>query len=93
MDKNQELAVKMVEVLAKQAPTPEEKKLKALIRQALLADNPTAFIEEVDEAFRGCGKDCSDEQKDKMAKQEADRLMVAEVWVLGCLAYWGILER
>lgn len=117
MNKDQELAVKMIEVLGKQNPTEEEKKLKALIKQALLADNPLAFINEVKKTFNGCGKvktetvkgvteyfkaynevqirnmDCSDEQKDEMVKQEADRLTIAEVRVLGCLAYWGMLEE
>lgn len=116
MNKDQELAVKFVEVLGKQNPTAEEKKLKALIKQALLADNPMAFIDEVYGAFNGCGKvkmdtvkgvveyfkahnevqirntDCPDEQKDEMAKREADRLTEVEVWILGCLAYWGMLE-
>lgn len=116
MNKDQELAVKFVEALGKQNPTAEEKKLQALIKQALLADNPMAFIDEVYRAFNGCGKvktdtvkgvveyfkahnevqirntDCSDEQKDEMAKREADRLMQVEEWILGCLAYWGMLE-
>ena len=90
--------------------------MQALIKQALLADNPMAFIDEVYRAFNGCGKvktdtvkgvveyfkaynevqirntDCPDEQKDEMAKHEANRLTEVEVWILGCLAYWGMLE-
>lgn len=116
MNKDQKLAVKFVEALGKQNPTAEEKKLQALIKQALLADNPMAFINEVNKAFNGCGKvktetvkgvveyfkahnevqirntDCPDEQKDEMAKRESDRLTEVEVWILGCLAYWGMLE-
>ena len=39
MTKEKELAIKMLEVLGKQNPTAEEKKLLALIKQALLADD------------------------------------------------------
>lgn len=56
MTKEKDLAVKMVEVLGKQNPTAEEKKLQALIKQALLADDLMVFINEVQRAFDGCGK-------------------------------------
>lgn len=116
MTKEKELAIKMVEVLGNQNPTAEEKKLQALIKQALLADDLLAFISEVQNAFNGCGKvstetvkgaieyakahnevqirntDCSDDQKDEMAKQESDRLMRVEVWILGSLAHLGMLK-
>ena len=116
MNKEQELAVKMIEVFGKQNPTAEEKKLQALIKQALLADDLTAFINEVYRAFKGCGKvktdtvkgvvayfkahnevqirnaNGSDEEKDEMTKRESNRLTEVEVWILGCLAYWGMLE-
>lgn len=35
---------------------------------------------------------CSDEQKEKMVMQENNRLSEAAVWILGALAYWGLLE-
>ena len=116
MKKEQELTIKMIEALGKQNPTAEEKKLQALIKQALLADNPMAFIDEVYRAFNGCGKvktdtvkgvvayfkahnevqirnaNRSDEEKDEMTKRESNRLTEVEVWILGCLAYWGMLE-
>lgn len=36
--------------------------------------------------------DCSEEEKDDMAKQETDRLTEAEVWTLGALAHLGLLK-
>ena len=34
----------------------------------------------------------SNEEKDEMTKWESNRLMEVEVWILGCLAYWGMLQ-
>jgi hypothetical protein len=51
MTKEKDLAVKMVEVLGKQNPMVEEKKLQALIKPALLTDDLMAFINEVQRAF------------------------------------------
>lgn len=34
----------------------------------------------------------SDEQKEEMVKRETDRLTIYEVWLLGSLAYWGLLK-
>lgn len=106
----------MLETLSSQSPTPETKKLQALIKQALYADDMMALLNEVHVAFSGCGKvstdtvkgaieyakahnevqirstACSDEQKDVMARQESDRLTRVEVWILGALAYWGLLK-
>ena len=106
----------MIETLSSQSPTPETKKLQALIKQALYADDLMDLLNEVRMAFNGCGKvstdtvkgaieyakahnevqirstDCSDEQKDEMVQQESDRLKRVEVWLLGALAYWGLLK-
>ena len=51
MNEEKDLAIKMVEELGKQNPIAEEKKLQALIIQALLADDLMAFISEVQNAF------------------------------------------
>ena len=56
MNKEKGLVVKLVEVLGKQNLTEEEKKLQALIKQALYADDMIAFVNEVQNVFKGCGK-------------------------------------
>lgn len=48
--------VKLVEILAKQNPNAEEKRQKALLRQALLTDDMITFINELKNAFSGYGK-------------------------------------
>lgn len=56
MSKEEELVVKLVEILAKQNPNAEEKRQKALLRQALLTDDMITFINELKNAFSGYGK-------------------------------------
>ena len=56
MNQQEDLAVYLVEILAKQNATPEEKKIQALIKTALYSDNIITFIDEVSKAFNGCGK-------------------------------------
>ena len=56
MTKEQELVVKLVEILAKQNPNAEEKRQKALLRLALLTDDMITFINELKNAFSGYGK-------------------------------------
>lgn len=46
----------LVEALAKKAATPEEKKVQALLKAALLSDNLVKFIDEVQVACSGLGK-------------------------------------
>lgn len=50
------LALFFTKLLAKQNATPEEKKIQALIKTALYGDNLLQFINEVSNAFNGCGK-------------------------------------
>lgn len=50
------LAIYLIEILAKQNATPEEKKIQALIKAALYSDNIVKFIDEVSKAFHGCEK-------------------------------------
>lgn len=116
MKTEKELVTKFIDVLGKQNPTPEEKKLKALIISALTSDNLISYINEVYRAFNGQGKvsvdtvkgvveyfkannevqirnmDISEEEKDRMVKQERDRLTEVEVWTLGALAHLGWLK-
>ena len=116
MTKEQELVVKLVEILAKQNPNAEEKQQKALIKKALLTDDLILFINELKNAFRGYGQvnvdtvkgavdyakarneveirnqNLSDEQKDEMTRLESNRLTKVEIWILGSLAYLGILK-
>ena len=56
MTTEQELVVKLVEILAKQNPDAEEKQQKALIKKALLTDDLILFINELKNAFNGYGK-------------------------------------
>lgn len=56
MNPQEDLAVYFAEILTKQDATPEEKKIKALIKAALYGNNITKFIDEVSKAFNGCGK-------------------------------------
>lgn len=56
MDTEKELTLKLIEILAKKDATPEEKKVQALIKSALLSENLFAFIKEVELASQGIGK-------------------------------------
>ena len=56
MDVEKELTKKLIEILAKKDVTPEEKKVQALIKSALLSDNLSTFIKEVELASQGIGK-------------------------------------
>ena len=63
MNKETELALKMIDILSKQNDTPEEKKFQALIKTALFSDSLMNFIYEVKTAFNGFGKVRSDTVK------------------------------
>ena len=56
MDVEKELTMKLIEILAKKAATPEEKQVQALIKSALLSDNLSTFIKEVELASQGIEK-------------------------------------
>ena len=56
MDAEKELTKKLMEILAKKDVTPEEKQVQALIESALLSENLSAFIKEVELASQGIGK-------------------------------------
>lgn len=56
MDTEKEFTLKLIEILAKKDATPEEKKVQALIKSALLCENLFAFIKEVELASQGIGK-------------------------------------
>lgn len=56
MDVEKELTMKLIEILAKKAATPEEKQVQALIISALLSDNLSTFIKEVELASQGIEK-------------------------------------
>ncbi|MBR5399907.1 MAG: hypothetical protein IK103_08980 [Bacteroidales bacterium] len=56
MGAEQGLIEKLIELLAKKDTTPEEKKVQALIKAALLSDNLIAFIKEFEAATKGWGK-------------------------------------
>lgn len=56
MDMEKELTLKLIEILAKKDATPEEKKVQALIKSALLSENLFTFIKEVELASQGIGK-------------------------------------
>lgn len=56
MDAEIELTKKLIEILAKQDATPDEKKVQALLKSALLSDNLSTFIKEVELASQGIGK-------------------------------------
>ena len=53
MNQQDNLAVYLAEMLAKQNARPEEKKIQALIKSALYADNLITFIDEVSKAYSG----------------------------------------
>lgn len=56
MDTVNDLTLRLIETLVEPNPTPEQKKLRALIKTALLSDNLLAFANEVRIAFTGLGK-------------------------------------
>lgn len=56
MDTVNDLTLRLMETLVEPNPTPEQKKLRALIKTALLSDNLLAFANEVRIAFTGLGK-------------------------------------
>ena len=56
MNQQDNIAVYLAEILAKQDATPEEKIIQALIKTALYGDNIIMFIDEVSKACNGCGK-------------------------------------
>lgn len=56
MDAEKEFTFKLIDILAKKDATPEEKKVQALIKSALLSDNLFSFIKEVELASQGIGK-------------------------------------
>lgn len=56
MDAEKELTFKLIEILTKKDATPEEKKVQALIKSALLCENLFIFIKEVELASQGIGK-------------------------------------
>jgi hypothetical protein len=56
MDTEKELTKKLIDILAKKDATPEEKKVQALIKSALLSENLFSFIKEVELASQGIGK-------------------------------------
>lgn len=53
MDVEKKLATRIIEILAKKDATPEEKKVQALIKSALLSDNLFTFIKEVELHLKG----------------------------------------
>ena len=56
MDAEKELTKKLIDILAKKGATPEEKRVQALLKSALLSDNLFTFIKEVELASQGIGK-------------------------------------
>ena len=56
MDEINDLTLKLIETLAEPNPTPEQKRLRALIKTALLSNNLLAFANEVRIAFNGLSK-------------------------------------
>ena len=53
MEDKMVLGEKLIKLLVKQNATPEEKKVQALIKAALLSDNLIAFIKEFEAATKG----------------------------------------
>ena len=51
-----DLTKKLIDILAKKDATPEEKRVQALLKSALLSDNLFTFIKEVELASQGIGK-------------------------------------
>ena len=60
MDAQNDLTNKMIEILSKRDASPEEKKVQALIKSALLSENLFIFINEVELASQGIGMIRSD---------------------------------
>ena len=56
MENTIETITKMIEILAKQNATPEEKLVQSLIKAALLSDSLGRFMNEVNAAVNGFGK-------------------------------------
>ncbi len=56
MGEEKELTKNLIDILAKRNATPEEKKVQALIKSALLSENLFTFIKEVELASQGIGK-------------------------------------
>ncbi len=56
MNQQDNIAVYLAEILAKQDATPKEKIIQALIKAALYGNNINMFIDEVSKACNGCGK-------------------------------------
>lgn len=56
MNEITELLVKFIETLSEPNPSPEQKKIRALLKAALLSDNLVLYIEEVSRALQGFGK-------------------------------------
>lgn len=56
MDDIMGLERRLIELLVKRNATPEEKKVQAMIKAALLSDNLIAFIKEFEAASKGWGK-------------------------------------
>lgn len=56
MDAKNELTKKLIDILAKKDATPEEKRVQALLKSALLGENLFTFIKEVELASQGIGK-------------------------------------
>lgn len=48
LDAEKELTFKLIEILTKKDATPEEKKVQALLKSALLSDNLSTFIIEIE---------------------------------------------
>lgn len=117
MDTDKEIAKKLLDLLAKKDASPEEKKVQALIKSAILSVNLSAFINEVEATRMGLGKirmetvkglveyarahnesqirslDVPDDKVEALVAQENIRLTEVEIWVLGTLAYFGVLEN
>ena len=56
LDAEKKLTFKLIEILTKKDATPEEKKVQALLKSALLSDNLSTFILEVELASKGIGR-------------------------------------
>ena len=63
MEDSGELTKKLIDLLARQNATPEEKKVQALIKMALLGDSLVSFVNEVNAATQGFGKVSADTVK------------------------------
>lgn len=56
MDTEKDLTNKLIEILAKKDANPEEKKVQALLKSALLSKSLFTFIKEVELVSQGIGK-------------------------------------